>query len=151
MEKIRVSMCDCGIQKWISLTLSIHSVNCIIIIYCVKVKVLVAKLCLTHWDHMDCSLTGSSCPYMVKPGLSWHKSDAAAAGAKSLQSCPTLCDPMDGSPPGSPVPEILQARTMVWVAISFSNAWKWKWRWSCSVVSDSSRPHRLQSTRLLHP
>ena len=50
----------------------------------------------------------------------------AAAAAKSLQSCPTLCDPIDGSPPGSPVPGILQARTLQWVAISFSNAWKWK-------------------------
>ena len=49
-----------------------------------------------------------------------------AAAAKSLQSCPTLCDPIDGSPPGSPVPGILQARTLEWVAISFSNAWKWK-------------------------
>ena len=47
---------------------------------------------------------------------------AAAAAAKSLQSCPTLCDPMDSSPPGSPVPGILQARTLEWVAISFSNA-----------------------------
>ena len=46
----------------------------------------------------------------------------AAAAAKLLQSCPTLCDPTDGSPPGSPVPEILQARTLEWVAISFSNA-----------------------------
>ena len=44
------------------------------------------------------------------------------AAAKSLQSCPTLCDPIDGSPPGSPVPGILQARTLEWVAISFSNA-----------------------------
>ena len=51
---------------------------------------------------------------------------AAAAAAKSLQSCPTLCDPRDGSPPGSPVPGILQARILEWVAISFSNAWKWK-------------------------
>ena len=50
----------------------------------------------------------------------------AAATAKSLQSCPTLCDPMDGSPPGSPVPGILQARTLEWVTISFSNAWKGK-------------------------
>ena len=49
-----------------------------------------------------------------------------AAAAKSLQSCPTLCDPTDGSPPGSPVPGILQARTLEWVASSFSNAWKWK-------------------------
>ena len=47
---------------------------------------------------------------------------AAAAAAKSLQLCPTLCDPTDGSPPGSPVPGILQARTLEWVAISFSNA-----------------------------
>ena len=54
------------------------------------------------------------------------KTAAAAASAKSLQSCPTLCDPIDGSPPGSPVPGILQARTLKWVAISFSNAWKWK-------------------------
>ena len=51
---------------------------------------------------------------------------AAAAAAKSFQSCPTLCDPRDGSPPGSPVPGILQARTLEWVAISFSHAWKWK-------------------------
>ena len=49
---------------------------------------------------------------------------AAAAAAKSLQPCPTLCDPIDGSPPGSPVPGILQARTLEWVAISFSNAGK---------------------------
>ena len=48
------------------------------------------------------------------------------ANAKSLQSCPTLCDPIDGSPPGSPVPGILQARTPEWVSISFSNARKWK-------------------------
>ena len=51
---------------------------------------------------------------------------AAAAAAKSLQLCLTLCDPRDGSPPGSPIPGILQARTLEWVAISFSNAWKWK-------------------------
>ena len=51
---------------------------------------------------------------------------AAAAAAKSLQSCPTLCDPIDGSPLGSSVPGILQARILEWVAISLSNAWKWK-------------------------
>ena len=48
------------------------------------------------------------------------------AAVKSFQSCPTLCDPIGGSPPGSPVPGILQARTLEWVAISFSNAWNWK-------------------------
>ena len=52
-------------------------------------------------------------------------STSVLTAAKSLQSCPTLCDPIDGSPPGSTVPGILQARTLEWVAISFSNAWKW--------------------------
>ena len=51
---------------------------------------------------------------------------AAATAAKSIQLCPTLCNPIDCSPPGSPIPGILQARTLEWVAISFSNAWKWK-------------------------
>ena len=54
------------------------------------------------------------------------RSSADAAAAKLLQSCPTLCNPIDGSPPGSPIPGIPQARTLEWVAISFSNAWKWK-------------------------
>ena len=58
--------------------------------------------------------------------LSFSSYDLGPATAKSLQSCPTLCDPIDGSPPGSPVPGILQARTLEWVAISLSNAWKWK-------------------------
>ena len=61
------------------------------------------------------------------------------AAAKSLQSCLTLCDPRDGSPPGSPVPGILQARTLEWVAISFSSAWKWKQSeiaQSCPTLSD---------------
>ena len=55
-----------------------------------------------------------------------HLQAAAAAAAKLLQSCPTLCNPIDSSPPGYPVPGILQARTLEWVAISFSNVWKWK-------------------------
>ena len=58
--------------------------------------------------------------------LTTKMSSAAAAAAKSRQSCPTLCDPIDGSPSGSPIPGILQSRTLEWVAISFSNAWKWK-------------------------
>ena len=53
-------------------------------------------------------------------------SSAATAATKSPQSCPTLWDPIDGSPQGSPIPGILQARTLEWIAISFSNAWKWK-------------------------
>ena len=65
----------------------------------------------------------------------------SAAAAKSLQSCPTLCDPVDGSPPGSTSPGILQARTLEWVAISFSNAWKWKVKVkSLSRVQPSATP-----------
>jgi len=61
-------------------------------------------------------------------GVRYHPAAAAtaAAAAKLLQSCPTLCDPRDGSPPGPAIPGILQARTLEWVAISFSNARKWK-------------------------
>ena len=61
-------------------------------------------------------------PYSHKTSQSNHTRTTFAAAAKSFQSCPTLCDPRDGSPPGSPVPGILQARTLEWVAISFSNA-----------------------------
>ena len=58
--------------------------------------------------------------------VQWPFKINTAAAAKSLQSCPTLCDPTDGSLPGFPVPGILQARTLEWVAISVSNVWKWK-------------------------
>ena len=71
---------------------------------------------------MKCSICDPSLRIMKNKQMR----PAAAASAKSLQSCPTLCDPRDGSPPASPVPWILQARTLEWVAISFSNAWKWK-------------------------
>ena len=64
--------------------------------------------------------------YIKISGIPYRMFSYATAAAKSLQSCPTLCDPIDGSPPGSPVPGILQARTLEWVAISFFNAWKWK-------------------------
>ena len=73
----------------------------------------------TYWHvKMPMMLTGKQYKY--------QNNECAAAAAKSLQSCPTLCDPIDGSPSGSPVPGILQARILEWVAISFSNAWKWK-------------------------
>ena len=86
----------------------------------------------------------------TKPHQYWNRENliqriaAAAAAAKSLQSCLTLCDPMDSSPPGSPVPGILQARTLEWVAISFSNDESEKWKRSRSVVSDSQGPQGLQ-------
>ena len=65
-------------------------------------------------------------PLMSKRDAVYTCNETAAAAAKSLQSCPTLCDPTDSSPPGSPIPGILQARTLEWVAISFSSAWKWE-------------------------
>ena len=71
---------------------------------------------------------------------------AAAAAAKSLQSCPTLC-PIDGSPPGSAIPGILQAKTRKWVAISFSSALKWKW--SRSVSLPGSSVHGIFQARVL--
>ena len=89
-------------------------------------------------------------------------SGAAAAAAKSLQWCPTLCNTIDGSPPGFPVPGILQARTLEWVAISFSNAWKWKVKseievaQSCPTLSDpmdcslpGSSVHEIFQARVL--
>ena len=69
-----------------------------------------------------CSLTSHEA-FLPPVFYLWYMSRYAA---KSLQSCPTLCDPIDSSPPGSPVPGILQAKTLDWVVISFSNAWKWK-------------------------
>ena len=82
------------------------------------------------------------------------------AAAKSIQSCLTPCDPIDGSPPGSPVPGTLQARTLQWVAISFSNAWKWKVKvkslsrvWLFATPKDCSPPgssvHGILQARVL--
>ena len=80
--------------------------------------------------------------------LDWHI--RAAATAKSHQLCLTLCDPIDGSPLGSPIPGILQEH---WSGLPFPSPMheSEKWKWSHSVMSDSSRPHGLQLTRLLRP
>ena len=95
------------------------------------------EFCLHHF------ITPDSAFYFHNRG---DNNNLSAAAAKSHQSCLTLCDPIDGSPPGSPVPGILQARTLEWGAIAFSNVWKWKW--SRLVVSSSQRPHGLQPTIL---
>ena len=133
-------------------------VSCHFLLQCMKVKSEreVAKLCPTLRDPMDCSLPGSSIHGIFQAGvLEWgtiaFSLANSAVAAKSLQSCPTLCDPIDGSPPGSPVPGILQART--WSGLPFPSPMheSEKWKWSRSVVSDSSRPHGLQPTRLLRP
>ena len=99
-----------------------------------------APLCVSHWDGL-CGCRGHQAmvlnllEYVISNNCirqawlfsTWYAAAAAAAtAAKSLQSCPTLCNPRDSSPPGSPIPGILQARTLECVAISFSNAWKWK-------------------------
>ena len=90
---------------------------------------------VTHFLHIFFSSKMESCSLAIhehlccvlEPTPAWSAlRNAAAAAAKSLQSCQILCDPIDCSPPGSPIPGILQARTLEWVAIFFSNAWKWK-------------------------
>ena len=91
------------------------------------------------WEWRKCMGTSVLCTLMFyKVSGCWQSSVikwkympvvhilAAAAAAKSLQSCLTLCDPIDSSPPGSPIPGTFQARTLEWIAISFSSAWKWK-------------------------
>ena len=82
---------------------------------CSEILDLLCILCLTYFTLASILETGS----VFKGG---NSGGGIAAAAKSLQSCPTLCDPIDGSPPGSPIRGILQARTLEWVAISFSNA-----------------------------
>ena len=92
------------------------------------------SVCIRHSSsHSSFFLHFTNCPFFCAFGLSSGKTSqvlvlfyCTAAAAKSLQSCPTLCNPIDGSPPGSPVPGILQARTLERFAISFSNACKWK-------------------------
>ena len=79
-----------------------------------------------HIDITRWSTLKSDWLYSLQPKMEMLYAAAAAAAAVSLQSCLTLCDLIDSSPPGSPVPRILQARTLEWVAISFSNAGKWK-------------------------
>ena len=84
-----------------------------------SVEILLIDLHLTNLQVTNLKLAN-----LKRKAICWLA--AAATAAKSLQSCLTLCDPIDGSPPGSPIPGILQARTLEWVAISFSNALKWK-------------------------
>ena len=84
----------------------------------------------TAWENLLCLLSKKP-ENIVFQGFWCYWWVLAAAAAKSLQSCPTLCDPTDSSPPGSPVPGILQARTLEWVDISFSHAWKWRVKDEC--------------------
>ena len=116
---------------------------------------------LLHWQASSLPLVPPGKPMLYNSlsncglwSISWQQIDLvdATAAAKLLQSCLTLCNPIDCSPPGSSIPGILQARTLEWVAISFSNAWKWKVKvkslscvwffatlWTCNLP-DSSVP-----------
>ena len=93
--------------------------------YCDENCVSVNGCCRNYLPRVTCDSITQQIMWWGLAHLRMAAGDAAAA-AKSLQSCPTLCDPIGSSPPGSPIPGILQARTLEWVAISFSNAWKWK-------------------------
>ena len=105
-----------------------------------------------HWDMFPHFIANNAC----KQHLCTNRNPLiyVAAAAKSLQLCPALCDPTDGSPPGSSVPGILQARILEWVTISFSTdtcSVSSVQLLSRSVVSDSVWPHRWEPTRLLCP
>ena len=105
-------MCSPTVSVWIE----IHS------FFILSARHSMSQHCSFH--HTQCSVSPGD--YWWEASVMIPKLPAAAAAAKSLQLCPTLCDPIDGSPAGSPVPGILQARILEWVAISYSNAWKWK-------------------------
>ena len=109
--------------------------------------------CLSHWTAQEAPplsfLSIKSKSSKLFAGVTLHFKLDIYATAKSLQSCPTLCDPIDGSPPSSPVPGTLQARILEWVAISFSNAWKWKV--TVKSCPTPSNPVDCKPTRLLHP
>ena len=117
------------------------------------------ELLLTFWEpklflvelHCSKNLSGTLTRFQAfwLPGV--PTSAAAAAAAKSVQSCLTLCDPTDGSPAGSAIPGILQARTLEWVALTFSNAWKWKVKVKSLSRVRLFATHGLQPTRLLRP
>ena len=96
--------------------------------YFISKRILTLIWCLLHHSNVKIFPNGSeTLSKMSFFGLGFFVvAVIIAAAAKSLQSWPTLCNPIDSSPPGSPIPGILQARILEWVAISFSNAWKWK-------------------------
>ena len=107
----------------------VHFLGKTLLVFALLHSAFQGQTCLLLQVILDFLLLHSS-PLEWKGHLFWGVSLKGLVGlhaaAKSLQSCPTLCDPIDSSPPGSPVPGIPQARTPEWVAISFSNAWKWK-------------------------
>ena len=109
-----------------------HWSQTIATLFCITVILKNINWLLVQDSRIEGYALNSSCKSTKSANSCWITIDrkmlcyAMLCYAKSLKSCPTLCDPIDGSPPGSPVPGILQASTLEWAAISFSNAWKWK-------------------------
>ena len=103
-------------------------------------------LYVRHWYH-------SNPPHTSQMGITWiaNYSTTAAAAAKLLQSCPTLCNPIDGSPPASPSLGFSRQEHWSGLPLPFPMHESEKWKWSRSIVSDPQRPHGLQPTRLLRP
>ena len=128
-----------------------------------KTSYLIVSIDIKDFQNLSKSFRNLTSKISFRGFMPWHflwEIPAAVAAAKSFQLCPTLCDPTDGSPPGSPVPGILQARTLLWVVISFSNAWKWKVKvkslsrirpsatpWTCSLPGSSV--HGIFQARVL--
>ena len=105
---------------------SVHGISQARIFKCVAVSSSRGSSWPRDWTHISGSCIGRQILYHWSNWQAPQPTIAAAAAAKSLQSCLTLCDSIDSSPPGSPIPGILQARALEWVAITFSSAWKWK-------------------------
>ena len=132
--------CHVGLQCWLLLLTSMHAcmLSCFSHVWLFVTLWTVAPQALLsmgfsrqeYWSRLPFPPPGDLPNPRIKPASPGSPASAGrfftTGAAKSLQSCLTLCDPIDGSPSGSPIPGILQARTLEWVAISFSNAWKWK-------------------------
>ena len=110
------------VLHWSIIYITVHALRCAFqwVLLNVYTHVTTSQIKI---QYVPITLEVLSCILSVNYLFNWSP---AAAATKLHQSCPTLCNPIDGSPPGSPVPGILQAGTLEWVAISFSNAWKWK-------------------------
>ena len=130
------------LDKHALITWSGNFLNWVYCIWILKLNIIFESLFC--WDRTNFCLFNSSQKFMqelIACNFPLKYIEAYAAAAKSLQSCLTLCNPIDSSPPGSPVPGILQARTLEWLAISFSNASKWKMKVkSLSRVWPSATP-----------
>ena len=120
-------VCGQGNSLCLALDITLHLAHFHIISFCWNPVILeTSQFWLSTPLPLDKQEPSTLGPLVTRKSTFLFTEKGSPATAKSLQSCPTLCDPIDGSPPGSSVPGILQAKTLEWVAISFSNAWEWK-------------------------